>query len=292
MSKPLSWGAGVVCGVLLATASSAEAQDNKFKPAAQTKRYDRGRVHQMEVFDGSRRTVRYFGNNISPGDSSTLRELERAENEVAYLNDLQSLKTQYVISERLMETYRRLVQRDLYGKEMTTSNYGTVYTGGGYGFGYPSSGAWNYGYGWGNYGGMSAVGGSSSTTTLGLASGVGYEGSIKDAMAQVLAQQSSPEYVARIERNYDMALLRAGSSPRLRAALKLPTTEEAQKERSKYALVDADVTERDFTMTVRGGEKIQGRRLEEKGDWFVVEKANGTQTRIRQNEVTRIDYTK
>src|SRR5262245_46534489 len=176
MSKPLSWGAGLLCGVVFATSVSAQAP----KRAAKAKR--NGQVHQMEVYDGTRRTVRYFGDNISPGESSTLRDLERAQNEMAYLNDLQALKDQYVVSERLLEPHRRMVQRDLYGRELTKTSYGSLSTG--YFGNYTAGGYFNYPWAYmGGFGGVaSAVAGDSRTETFSLATGVGPESRLKEAM--------------------------------------------------------------------------------------------------------------
>lgn len=290
LSRPLTWGAAVVCGVVLTASADGQTTTNKgVRPAAQAKRY--GRVHQMEILDGSRRTVRYFGDNISPGESSTLRELERAENEMAYLNELQALKTQYVVSERLLEPHRQLVQRQLYGVDKTTTSYGTVAAG--Y-YGYSPSGSWGFpsrgfGFGWGTNAGLTAMGGDSTTQTLSVANGVGPTGPIKEAMAMVLSQQATPEYAAKIDRNYDMAVLRATASPSIQTALRMPTTEEAQKEDGVYRRLSGEAVPAGMVLlTLKDGEKVQAKKLTEKGEWFVIEKADGGQERIRQSEVTRI----
>jgi hypothetical protein len=268
---------GVVVGVVLAT--------SVFGQGPTARRAPRGRVTRMDIFDGSRQTVRYFGDNVSPGESSTLRDVERLENELSYLNNLQTLKDQYVVSERLLEAYRRQVQLQLYGRDVTRSSYGTNYAvfGNG-GFGYPSFGL--YGGGFNNA--VVATGGTSDTERLSLADGVGPEGTIKQAMAGVLAQQASPEYVAKIDRSYDMALMRATASPTLRAALRMPSTEDTQRERDRIVLASGEAAPAgSVVVTLQDGEKIQGKKLTEKGDFYLIETAGGSEE-VRKTAVMRI----
>lgn len=267
---------GVVVGVVLATTAFGQT------PSA--RRAPRGRVQRLEIFDGTRQTVRYFSDNVSPGESSTLRDVERLENEIAYLNNLQALKGQYVTSERLLETHRRQVQQQLYGLERSRSNYGTTYVTTGYGF--PSFGAYTAGYGYG--GGVAAVGGDSSTTTESLAIGVGPEGKIKEAMAMVLAQQSTAEYAAKIDRAYDMALLQATASPTLRVALGVPYSKESKALDDGIRRAGAETAVvAPIVLTLQDGEKVFGKKLSEKGDFYVVEKADGSEE-VRKSLVMRI----
>src|SRR5947209_14156390 len=62
-----------------------------------------GQAHRMMIVNGSSRTVHYFANGLSEGERATLRDLERAENEEYYTNNLMALRRQYVHSERLLE---------------------------------------------------------------------------------------------------------------------------------------------------------------------------------------------
>jgi hypothetical protein len=274
-SRPRNWGVGVVVGVVLATTAFGQT------PSA--RRAPRGRVQRMEIFDGTRQTVRYFSDNVSPGESSTLRDVERLENEMAYLNNLQALKGQYVTSERLLETHRRQVQRELYGLEKSRSSYGTTYVATG-GYGYPSFGGLYGGYGYG----VTPVGGDSSTVTETLADGVGPEGKIKEAMAMVMAQQASPEYAAKIDRAYDMALLQATASPTLRVALGVPYGKESRTLDDGIRRAGAETAVvAPVVLTLQDGEKVYGRKLSEKGDFYVVEKADGSEE-VRKSVVMRI----
>jgi hypothetical protein len=162
--------------------------------------------------------------------------------------------------------------------------------------GYGPSGRWNYpvgtwgGWGgWGGYGGAAAMAGDSTTETFSLANGVGPESVMKQAMAMQMAQQATPEYAAKIDRNYDMAVLRATASPTLRVALGMPTTEDAQKEDGVYRRLGAEIVPAGAVMvTLKDGEKIQAKKVTTSGDWYILQKADGTREQIRQSEVTRI----
>src|SRR4051794_18583542 len=78
------------------------------RPATETR--DPVGPFQMEIYSGPNRTVHYFTGSLSPTEALTLSDYERAENDLAYLNDLQALRRQYVNDERYLETVRRVVQ--------------------------------------------------------------------------------------------------------------------------------------------------------------------------------------
>jgi len=284
ISKPLIQGAGVLLGVLLATAVEAQG----IRPAAASRRSDRAGVNQMEIFNGSMRTVRYFGENLSPSESATLRELERLENESEYVRDLNTLKEQYVVSERFLETYRRIVQLNEYGVDTTRSASGALYSGYGNG-GYGGYGAYAGYYGYPSAYSGGAMASDSVTQTRSLATGVGNEGKLKDAMALVLAQQATPEYAANLDRAYDRVAMRASASPTLRVALRLPSAEDARKERDTFRMASGETAAPSgVTLTLKSGDVIRGTRMQEDKDWYLVDVAGG-KTRIRQSEVIRID---
>lgn len=279
LSRPRNWGVGVTVGVVLAASVFGEG------PSAR-RTATRGRVTRMDILDGSRQTVRYFGDNVSPGESSTLRDVERLENEKNYLNNLQTLKDQYVVSERLLEAHRRMVQLQLYGRDITKSSYGNTYAAsyGGYGYNYPSFG-WYNGWGGGMSPSVSASAGSSQTERLSLAEGVGPESAIKQAMAGVLAQQSTPEYAAKVDRAYDMALLRASGSPALSVAMGMPAPGRSNP--TPGVGYDATPLPAPVVLTLQDGEKVYGRKLTEKGDFYIVEQASGSEE-VRKSAVMRI----
>lgn len=285
--RPLSLGASVLCCALLATPVFAQG----VKPAVAVKGGPRPGVRQMEIYNGATRTVKYFGDNLSPSESSVVREMERLENESGYVGDLQALKRQYVASERLLELNRRVVQLSLYGREITRSaSSADSFSSPGYGrglggyasYGYLASGYYGYPYA---FGGLSSYS-SNVSERYSLADGVGPQGPVADAMAQVLAQQATPEYAANVERNLDRVAMQASASPRLRAALRLPSVEEMRKERG-VMLAGSD--EAPVTLTLKSGEKVHGTALEDQKEWYVVDKVGGGKAKVKASEVMRID---
>lgn len=283
------WIAGLLLGAVLVPALPAQA------PRPSQGR-NGGTVHRMEIFNGLNRTVRYHGDNVSPGDALTLREMERLENETDYVQNLTALRQQYVVGERLSETNRRYVQRLLYGLDVTSNRYGEL--SGGYAYaGYAGAlpytyprGTWR-GWGYGSGGGLSGAVGGSTSVTRSLQDGVGDEGALKNAFAAVIAQQATPEYAANLDRSYDRVVLRASTSPTLRAALRLPSSEDTLRERNdimKWAGSPNDPG-KDILITLKDGEKLRGSKVQEDGDWYVIQLVNGNSVKIRQSEVVRID---
>jgi hypothetical protein len=246
---------------------------------------------KMEIFEGPNRTVRYFGNG-SPGEQAMLGDLERAENEMAYLKDLQALRRQYVTSERTVEPMRRYVQEQLYGTSIGTSwtnLQGGVFASGGYGYtpGYAYPYAYPYNYGGYGYPGMTAyLGGSSTEIMRSLAYGVGDEGCLKNAIAPVIAQQAgSADYQAAVRRNYTTAMGHVASSPQLAKALDLTP----EKGGGSTVVPAAAETDRAFPVMLylKDGSSVGGDKMTEDGDWYVVE-AGKTEHRVRKSEVVRI----
>lgn len=281
------WIAGLLLGAVLVPALPAQAP----RPS----QGDGGTVHRMEIFNGLNRTVRYHGDNVSPGDALTLREMERLENETDYVQNLTALRQQYVVGERLSETNRRYVQRLLYGLDVTSNRYGEL--SGGYAYaGYAGAlpytyprGTWRgWGYGYGS--GLSGAVGGSSSVTRSLQDGVGDEGALKNAFAAVIAQQATPEYAANLDRSYDRVVLRASASPTLRTALRLPSSDDTLRERSHIRQVaNENVPGNAILFTLKDGEKLRGSKVQEDGDWFVIQVLGGGTVKIRQSEVVRID---
>jgi hypothetical protein len=261
--------------------SSAHAQrSSRPKPI-------RGDVHRMEVNNGATQTVRYFSVGLSPGESTTVREMEQLENELLFARDVQSLKREYVADERTLETHRAEVQRDLYGLDVTRSFYSAgAFGGSSYRGVYPYYAS--YGYGSGS--GSAALVGGGVSVNASLANGVGDEGAIKNALARVVAQQATPEYMASLDRAYDRVAMRASASPTLRVAFGLPSQADLRRERDRIRTVDVEMTpSAPIMLTLKGGEKVMGRKMKETKEWLIVEKMNGGEARIRPSEVVRID---
>jgi hypothetical protein len=170
-------------------------------------------VGQIEIYDGPRRTVQFVAPNLSPGEQAALRDLARAENESAYAGDVLALKRRYVDDELLLAPYRRSVQQVLYGynKDATFGDVGGFGWGGGF---YPYAFANPYASGWGGGFGSYFSGGTTSVSHT-LATGMGYEGPLKDAMARQIAAEATPDFATGAARGVDAAWGRVAASDRL-----------------------------------------------------------------------------
>lgn len=243
--------------------------------AAQT----RNGVSRIEIYNGGTRTVRYVATDASPGEAASLREMERLENETGYLRDLSDLKREYVVSERRLEPYRRLVQQTLYGIDTTGTTFSTfaAYPPGAWGRGtwpFASVGAFPA------YGAFpAAIGGDRSTVTRSLATGMGDEGVLKAAMAGVIAQQSTADYAATVDRSYDRAVARIGGA------------REPRRLDSGAVRPAGAEDENGVVLTLKGGDQVRGTKLEEKGNWMIVTLPGNRQLRLRESEVVRIETT-
>jgi hypothetical protein len=276
----LGWAAALLLSATLTP--PAPGQDRQPPPPP---RRDAAPAYRMEIYEGPNRTVRYFGG--APADRANLAGLERAENDWQYAQDLEALKRQYVNSERILEPQRRYVQEQLYGTSITFGSFNLL-AGYGFGSGYGSGYAYPYaypyawaGYGYGNPGFSGYLGGSNVTTTRSLAFGMGDEGKMKDAMVAVIAHDAaSPQYAAHAYRNYAAALHQAASSPALARDLDLGSAEQLGPPGAGRPAV---------ILTLKDGERVEGAKMREDGDWYVLDQGGGREQRIRKSEVTRID---
>jgi len=92
--------AAALASAALLAASGAAAD---VKPAAAPAGPE---VHRMVIRNGPTTTVHYFSVGLSASDQAALRDLERAENDAAYADDLQALRRQYVTDELIVEPHR------------------------------------------------------------------------------------------------------------------------------------------------------------------------------------------
>jgi hypothetical protein len=203
-----SFGAAfAICAAVgLAQVSGLRAQDKSF--------------HQMEILNGTVRTVHYFLDNATPAEAAELRWREQTENDVALAGELSALRRQYVNDERFMENRRTNVQQLLYG--YSTEYAVSLYPGWNYGWG----GGW-YGYPFGfGYGYPGFYGNMAGTAAHSLAFGVGDEGRIKTEMAHTLAGQATPAFAQEAYQ----ALQRPFASPRLSKIFGTPAEPEKKKQ--------------------------------------------------------------
>jgi hypothetical protein len=259
---------GLCVGVLLTAGTAGFGQEGKAK------------VHRMEITVGNVRTVQYYSLSNSPGEQAALRDLERAENEAAYVENLAALRRQYVANELAFAPRRHAVQMALYGTA-TETTFGSFLAGttvGASGYAYPYMfGGWANGYGYSA--GVSPAFFNSTTVSQSLAYGVGDEGRLKTALAPVIAAQATPEYAASVSRGYASAVAGASRFPEYRKWAGLS---------GEVRLVDFGVEKpRKGTVTLKNNDKITGLVSEEGGDWVVVK--TDTQTvKVRASEVRMV----
>jgi hypothetical protein len=175
----------VCSAVALTLTAGVRAQDKSF--------------HQMEIFNGSARTVHYFLDHATPAEALELSRHETAENEFLLTAELSALRRQYINDERFLQARRTNVQQLLYG--YSTEYAVSLYPAWGYGwYGYP------FGFGFPYlYGNMTG------TAAHSLAFGVGDEGVIKNEIARTFAPLTTPAHAAEVYQN----LQRPFASPRL-----------------------------------------------------------------------------
>lgn len=206
----LGRGLGIALGVIVTT--MAHGQQSNVAPARPEKTPPPAGVHRMVIQQGPNRSVHYIvSGNASNDDRVAAYNLERSENDLSYLRDLQALKQQYVNSERTLEPQRRIVQQQLYGMRTQSGNYGATYYSPGSGFGYVGgyygypggyypffNNGWGGGYGYGSYPGgvYGSLGTSWNSTARSLQYGMGNEGVMKNALVQVIAQDASSGHAA------------------------------------------------------------------------------------------------
>jgi hypothetical protein len=279
--------ATVAAPVLAACLALPARAEQPTKPAADNE----PRVHRMEVWNGPVRVVHYFSQGYSPGEEASLRDLARAENDLAVADDVQTLRRLYLRNERILENRRGQVNPLLYGysSEYAAGLFPGV-VGGQFGYGGFAGYSYGYPYGVGGYGnvvgtfGYPGYSASLGTASNSLANGVGSEGIIKDVLAQGLGQATTPEAVARATRAYETALNRVADSDRLRAGLgwgKGPIAAVGH-ERSLSGPV---------TVTFKDGKTMEGTWVREDADWITIDTAK-EEVSLRKSDLTRISRPK
>src|SRR5579875_378416 len=271
-------GLGVLLSVMVSVTACDRATTAAEPPAAS--------AHRIVIQQGGHRRVYYVTSNLSPRDRLAVYELERTENELTYVQELQQLKHQYLQSERSLEPWRRYVQERLYGTQIRSGSYNTGsvnYLPNGI-YGVPGTVEYNgfffpypygYGYGWGAY---ASLGGWWSSETQSLQFGMGDEGRLKEAFASVLARQSLPEYAAAVARDYEAAVARAAASPVLSRVLGLPAS-----------AAPAPAAEPTFTKGHKatiwiGKEKYVGTIKEDRPAWVILQ-TDQAEVAVRKSEI-------
>jgi hypothetical protein len=304
----LSRGLGILLALVMTTMAHsqqitvARARQEKAPPPRDAEPPP-GSVHRMVILEGPNRRVHYITTgNLTARDRQVAYDLERAENQLTYVHDLQRLKQQYVNSERILEPQRRAIQENLYGRYLQYSTYGAAYSSSGYGgfgyvggyYGYPygyypffnNGWGWGWGYGYGYPGGIySSLGSTSYSEVHSLQYGMGDEGRMKDALVQVIAHESSPDHAAAAVRDYDAAIARAAASPVLSRDLGLPKI-----------VPPAPSPEPTFPKGGKatiwlGNDKYVGTITDDRPGWVVLQ-TDKAEVTVRKSEITRSEVSK
>jgi hypothetical protein len=305
----LGRGTGIVLGLLVATATYGQAPTPAEKPKPnpivekpKTPLNPTGPAHRMEIQNGTNVAVRYFGKDLAPTEMAALRDLERAENEASYADNMAALRQQYLNDETQMEARRHSVQMALYGTS-TTRSIGGGFNGGAYaspaayqmGYAalpnglslvanpylgattvYPGQFAYNPlypnvytpGY-WGDANFSGTV-----TTVDSLQNGMGDEGAFKTEMVKGMAGRYTPETVSAAYRNLDSAVNRIAYMPKVRDALSGP---------DKGFVLPA-ATPVAITLTLKDNKQVKGNLVGVDGDWLVVH-TDTDEIRVRKDDV-------
>ena len=239
------------------------------------------------IYNGLSRTVSYSTAGLSSSEAQYLREMERVENEGSFVRNLGDLKRQYVASERALEPQRRRAQLASYSPVPTNIYpaylYGYAATGYPYGFGPRSA----FGYGGGYTAPLLAASSAPGSALANGSYGSGVAPSvIKEALAQAIAAQASPEYAASLEQASERVLARASDSPKLRTALHMAPERKGRPGTGIRAVADDEAPVR---LTLKNGDKVSGLKMEEKGDWILVTLPGNRTLRLRESEVMRIE---
>jgi hypothetical protein len=294
---PLRHGLALLLGLVVTTMAPAQqivtaSLQKEKQPASRADEPSAGSVHRMVILEGPTRRVQYITTgNLSSSDRQATYNLERTENELSYLSDLQQLKQQYVTSERILEPHRRAVQLQLYGRQIRNSNYASTYVNySPYGsYGYPGGLYGNFGgyyspfsYGAYRYPGSAyaSVSSSANSEIRSLQFGMGNEGVMKNAIVQVMARQTSPEHTAAALRDYDAALSRASASSILSRDLGLP------KSSSSAPSAGPSFTKGSTVTIWAGNDKYVGTVKDDRPDWVVLQTEKSEVT-VRKAEITR-----
>ena len=283
----LSLGLGAWLAVVAATAHGQQivvaraTQEKAPPPKVVEKAPPPASVHKMTIFEGAHRRVSYIpSGSLSTADLLTAYDLERAENELAYVRDLQRLKQQYAHSERILEPQRRYVQEQLYGTQISYGGSSGYY--GGYGYG-----GWGYyPYAFGSYGWPRSFAGFAGSTSYSvvrsLQYGMGDEGIVKNSIAPAMAREGSPEHAAFAVRSYDTAAGRAATSAILSRDLSLQKGAAYSTDRGPSFAKGSKVT------IWVGNDKYQGTVKEDSADWVVLQTGTSDVT-VRKSEITRAE---
>jgi hypothetical protein len=265
-----NWRQLAVVALTLAAAAPASAQDAKQAEG------DGPSIHRMEFLDGrGGRRVQYYFRGLSPSEEAAIRDAELSENEVAYAEQLLALKRDLVATQRAMQQQQLASLSGNFGiilppftsafiPSTATSPAAPPYSiydeWAALAFGGP------YGYAPGLVGPAAAYG----------AFGPGDPGVGQGVLARQLAEVS-PDTLAQAYRRAINAQQAAA------VVLKNPGKSNIRV----VGIEQPDQAPRQVTVTLKGGDKVEGTLIGENRDWVIIGTAGGEE-RVRTADVTRM----
>jgi hypothetical protein len=251
-----------------------------------------GSVHRMVIQEGPNRSVHYItSGNLSTSDRLAAYDLERTENDLTYLRNLQQLKHLYVRNELSLAPWRHYLQRQLYGRQVYSGGYNSTYANYIPNEIYGVSGAWGYygshspyGYAFGYPGGLAYASRIAQAygETSSLQYGMGNEGVMKNAIVGAIARQALPEYTTAAMRDYEAAMSRAANSPVLSRDLGLSKSNAPAPSGEPTFSKGAKAT------IWVGNEKYAGTVKDDRPGWLVLQ-TDKAEVTVRKSEITRAE---
>jgi hypothetical protein len=271
-----------LAGVLLLSAA-ARAADDKDKAKAPPPP-EEPIVQRIEIWNGSMRTIHYGYRGISPGEESSLHDLQRAENEVILADTLLALQMQYAVNDQEMEARRHAVQMLLYG--FNAEENPPVWNGVAFGIrGYGYGGYYPYAYMPYNVAAAPGLWGCTGSNTDTLAVGIGDEGVLKNRVVSLMGTPALAEHAAAASRNLSRA--RSEQSDRVLTSLKLKRGDVTPVEyapESRFGVAKGDKV----AVTVKGADKaLEGKVVRENADWLVIDTGD-EEVNIRSADISRL----
>ncbi len=287
LSATLSRRLGVLFGVFALTLAQGRQAAAANPPPSS--------VHRMVIQEGPNRSVHYIASgNLSTSDLLAAYDLERAENELTYLRNLQQLKHLYVRNELSLEPWRHYLQRQLYGRRVSSGGYNATYANympneiygvaGAWGY-YGSHSPYGYGFGYG-YPGLAYASrmAQSYSETQSLQFGMGNEGVLKNAIVGVIGRQAMPDYAVAAMRDYETAASRAANSPVLSRDLGLSKSNAPSPSGEPAFTKGAKAT------IWVGNEKYAGTIKDDRPSWIVLQ-TDKAEVTVRKSEISRAEVT-
>jgi hypothetical protein len=261
-------------GLVISARADDKKPDGQAKDVAPAANVKQTSFPKMEIFNGTARSVHYYGDASNLSEQVALADLERAENELAYTRQLQMLKTLYVQDDAALQGARRAADERILDRTawFSTGIYPdllpVVDT---EGFRVRGDRWWWPGYsGWHDYSGAY---GNGNNASLPLAvSGPGGQnwavgpptgGWLKTELSRQVANQATPEFRAEARRDLGVALASLGKASGNILPAGMP---------------------RKMKVTLKGGKTYEGSVVKDDANFLTLD-TDGSQVDIAQSEI-------